>query len=188
MLFKILKKKYFSWNGFVCGKQRLVNFWANDDLDLNRREIYGLMAELNTLETSRMARKEFFCLQGLFRIMEEIHLNNMTKLCVALLLWHKALSEELIHNVGKVGHDEDEDHFHWQISHLYPGLGEHFSPVYVHLYFKLVTFLFIKSIILPAHYKWQLQSRQYECSERQRPREWWQKIWWQPHWSTSYAG
>ena len=53
----------------------------------------------------------------------------MAKLCVALLLGHKALSEELIHNVGKVGHDEDENHRHGQISCLYPGLGEEVTPV-----------------------------------------------------------
>ena len=40
------------------------------------------------------------------------HLENMTKLCVAGGPEYKLLSEELNHNVGKVGHDEDDDHHH----------------------------------------------------------------------------
>jgi hypothetical protein len=57
------------------------------------------------------------------------YLYKMAKLSVTRLLRHKSLSEELIHNVGKVGHDEDENHRHGQISRPYPGLGEEVSPV-----------------------------------------------------------
>ena len=53
----------------------------------------------------------------------------MAKLCVTGFLGHKSLSKELIHNVGKVGHDKDEDHRHGQISRPYPCLGEKVSPV-----------------------------------------------------------
>ena len=48
---------------------------------------------------------------------------------MAWLLGHKALREGLIHNIWKVGHYEDEDHRHRQVSRLYPGLGEKVSPV-----------------------------------------------------------
>ena len=57
------------------------------------------------------------------------HLYNMTKLCVTGFFEHKSLSEELIHNVGKVGHDKDENHRHGQIGRPYPCLGEEVSPV-----------------------------------------------------------
>ena len=48
---------------------------------------------------------------------------------MAGLLRYKALVEEFIHNVGEVGHDEDEDHGHCQVGCLDPGLGEKVSPV-----------------------------------------------------------
>ena len=43
---------------------------------------------------------------------------------MALLFGYKALSEELIDDVGEVGHDEDEDHGHPQIGCLDPCLGQ----------------------------------------------------------------
>ena len=72
---------------------------------------------------------------------------------MAGLLEHKLLPKELNHNVGKVGHNEDDDQHHRQISGLYPGLGEEIPPVSavyggVHLYSILVkdsTIMKIKS-------------------------------------------
>ena len=61
----------------------------------------------------------------------------MTKLSVARLLGYKLLSEELIENIRKVGHDEDDDHHHRQIGCLYPGLGEEVIPV-IEFYLQLV--------------------------------------------------
>jgi hypothetical protein len=68
------------------------------------------MAELLTVETPRMAWNYFVNL--LTSTKRVTHRKNMTKLCMTGLLGHKSLSEELIHNVGKVGHDEDENHHH----------------------------------------------------------------------------
>ena len=39
---------------------------------------------------------------------------------VALLVCHDLLPDELIHQVGQVGQDEDEDYRHRQVSGLYP--------------------------------------------------------------------
>ena len=48
---------------------------------------------------------------------------------MTLLFGYKALSEELIDDVGEVGQDEDEDHGHPQIGCLDPCLGEKAPPV-----------------------------------------------------------
>ena len=48
---------------------------------------------------------------------------------MARLLWDNVLSEELIHDVGEVGHDKDEDHRHGQVGRLDPGPREKVSSV-----------------------------------------------------------
>ena len=48
----------------------------------------------------------------MFDITGDGYLEYVAKLCVAGLLGDKLLSEEFIHNVGEVGHDEEEDHCH----------------------------------------------------------------------------
>jgi hypothetical protein len=48
----------------------------------------------------------------LFHNYDLCDLEKMTKLCVAGGPEYKLLPEELNHNVGKVGHDEDDDQHH----------------------------------------------------------------------------
>ena len=55
----------------------------------------------------------------------------MTNLCVAGLLEYKLLSKELIHNVGKVGHDEDYDQHHGEVGCLYP-VSAFYGGVYLY--------------------------------------------------------
>ena len=57
------------------------------------------------------------------------HLKHKAKLSVTGIFRDKALPEELIHDVGEVGHDEDENHRHGQVGCLDPGLGEDGSSV-----------------------------------------------------------
>ena len=41
--------------GLVRGQQPLVSFWAREDLELNRRNMKGFMAEFDTIQTPRTA-------------------------------------------------------------------------------------------------------------------------------------
>ena len=56
-------------------------------------------------------------------------LEDLTPLLLTILVDDNLLPDKLIHNVGKVGHDKDENHRHGQISRPYPCLGEEVSPV-----------------------------------------------------------
>ena len=76
--------------------------------------MYGLIAELHMVETPRMAWNNLFTCKSAStkRVTLRTYLYKMAKLCVTGLLGHKSLSEDLIHNIGKVGHDEDQNHPH----------------------------------------------------------------------------
>ena len=92
------------------GQQPFVSLWARDDLELNMRNMKGLRAEFATIDTPRIA----WNMRNICHLKNKdlTDLENLTPLLLTILVDDNLLPDELIHNVGKVGQQEGQNHRH----------------------------------------------------------------------------
>ena len=117
------KCAHLSWLVQLSGQHVLDREVAAGDVELKRRKMKGLMAELETIDTPMMALADNN-VDITLHLKYGDHLHNTTPGHGAPGVSEDLLPDELIHHVGQVGDHKDGHHGQWQIGDFLLGSWE----------------------------------------------------------------